>query len=372
MTNVGTGSQNLSEAIAETDSNSATATILISDFQSETEANTGTGAPTIVEKTAETISNSATATIRTVETETDSDSNTGTGTPAISEATAETVDNTGTATLRITDTIPEPSMVNVGTGTQFISEATAETTSNSATSSQTIAEAQPGDTVDNTGTGTHSFSEAIAESVTNTSASSQTMAEATAESDSNSGSGTPTIEVTDLESLLNSGVTVPSTAVEAIAETDFVSQFAQQYLDDSIHFTVVPFGDISTGTWTVPPLYEKIDELAVATGYPTETIRSGNNPSNDKAIIQLAPASDPGIDTEHYINIQFYKDGDETLDFTVNLKEGSTLIATRTYTNVTETAAAPKVEKIVLTTLEASAIVDYSNLNVELIANQTS
>ena len=125
-------------------------------------------------------------------------------------------------------------------------------------------------------------------------------------------------------------------------------------------------------TWTVDPLYEKVDELLVLGGYPTESIRSGNNPVNDKAILALQPASDPGIDTNHYINIQFYKDGSEDLDFTVNLKEGATLIATRTYTNVTETVANPRLERIALSGPEAAAIIDYSNLNIELIANQTS
>jgi len=135
--------------------------------------------------------------------------------------------------------------------------------------------------------------------------------------------------------------------------------------------TVVPFSDLMTGTWTVAPLYEKVDEIGVGVGgYPTESIRSGNNPVNDLAAMQLLPASDPTVNTNHYINIQFYRDGSENqLDFVVNLKEGSTLIATRTFTDVTETESSPRTEKIALTEPEASAIIDYSNLNVELIAN---
>lgn len=368
----GTGDPRLSESIAETVSNSATATILISDFQTESEVNVGTGSPTIAEATSESVSNSATATILISDFQSEQEANTGTGAATIVEATSETVANTGTATLRIADTIPEPDMTNRSDGSQFISEATAESVSNSATSDQTIAEAQPGDDLGNTGTGTISYSEAIAENVTNSANSSQTISESTVEELQNSATNTPSLIDFDTETPVNTGTGSHFTDGEKIAEMDTVAFLASLTMDDQRDVTVVPFSDISTGTWTVAPLYEKVDELIVASGYPTETIRSGNNPSNDKAILKLSPVSDPGIDNNHFINVEFYKDGSENLDFTLNLKEGSNLIATRTFTDVQETEGVPRRERIALTTLEASAIVDYSNLNIELIANQTS
>lgn len=176
----------------------------------------------------------------------------------------------------------------------------------------------------------------------------------------------------ETESPVNTGTGSHFTDGESISEIDTVAFLASQTIDEQRDVVVVPFSDISTGTWTVAPLYEKVDELIVAFGYPTETIRSGSNPSNDTAILQLSAASDPGIDENHFINVEFYKDGTETLDFTVNLKEGSTLIATRTFTDVQETEEAPRRERIALTTNEVDDIVDYSNLNIELIANQTS
>lgn len=420
------------EATAETDNNSATATILTSDFETDVEINTGTGSPTISDATAETVdnhggvpgsgaygegeygegaygegasgelqtileaiaetvSNSATATIsigevtpgdgetltsegtatlRINETEVGSETGSGTGGPSLSEAIAETLSNSATATILVSDFQSEEE-ANTGTGAPTITESVAEGADNSATSSQSFDEQTPEINLTSVALSTQSLVEAITETLINSATSTQTSSES--ESDSLRNSATATHSIADLETdnITNSGNGTPRIS-EATAETDGNSGSNDPEFDESTHITVVPFSDLLTGTWTVEPLYEKIDEFYPIGGYPTESIRSGNNPVNDKAILGLAPISDPGIDTEHYINIQFYKQGDETLDFTVNLKEGSTLIATRTFTDVTETQSNPRLEQIALTSLEASAIIDYSNLNIELIANQTS
>jgi hypothetical protein len=372
MTNQGTGSPTISEATAETVSNSASATITISDFQSEEERNTGTGAPTITEVLSESVTSSATSDQTIAEAQPGDDlGNTGTGTHSFSEATAESPQNSATATIVISDFQTEEES-NTGTGSPTITEVLSEGANNSATGTQAISEQTPEANLTSVALGTQSLSEAEAQAINNSATSSQTMAEAITESVNNSATNTQSLIDYQLDAPTNTGTGSHFTDGEKISEMDTVAFLAQHFIDDQRDVTVVPFSDISTGTWTVAPLYEKVDELIVAAGYPTETIRSGNNPSNDKAILQLQPVSDPGIDTNHFINIEFYKDGNETLDFIINLKENGNLIATRTFTDVQETSSVPRRERIALTTLEASAIVDYSNLNIELIANQTS
>lgn len=364
--------QTIAEAIAETDNTSATATILISDFESAEEMSTGTGAPTISEALAESLTNSANndpLLVEIIQGEGENLDNTNIGTHSIYEAIAESPQNSAVLTTLIDDLHSEEEN-NSGTGTLNISESIAETIDNSATATHLITEQVPDVNMTNTGAATLSISEQIAETVSSSSTSNQTFGEALAETESNSATNTPII--TDLygELVGNYGTGTPNTS-ESIAEFDLVEFLSTQSLDETTTVRVVPFSDISTGTWTVAPLYEKVDEILVASGYPDETIRSANNPVNDTAVLSLTPTSDPGADTDHYINVQFWRDGvDGQLDFTLNFKEGSNIIATRTFTNVTETESSPRRERIALTNLEASAIVDYSNLNVELIANE--
>ena len=353
----GSGGENqtILEAVAETVTNSATADITIS------EVTPGDG---------DSLTNTGTATLRINETEVGSETGSGTGDPSLSEAIAETVANSATATILVSDFQSEEE-VNAGTGSPTITEALAEGVNNSAANTPSFSEQTPEINLTSVALSTQSLAEAITETLINSATSTQTSSESEADSLRNSATATHSIADLELDNITNSGNGTPRIS-EATADTDGNSGSNDPGFDESTHITVVPFSDLLTGTWTVAPLYEKVDEFYPIGGYPTESIRSASNPVNDKAILGLAPVSDPGIDTEHYINIQFYKQGDETLDFTVNLKEGSTLIATRTFTDVTETESNPRVEKIALTSLEASAIVDYSNLNVELIANQTS
>lgn len=383
----GTGSSTLAEATAETVSNSATAThTLTTERTSDTDSNSGSGSQTLAEATAESVTNSASSTQVINTTEVDSGSSTGTGSQTLAEKTAETVSNTGVGSQTMAEAIREsvtnsatstPIIVdlsaetegNTGTGTQAISEATAEGASNTGTNTPDMDEDSPELPLQNVGFSSQSLAESIAEAFSHSQTSTQAFSEADADSPQNSGTGSHTLSDYELDNITNTGTGTPDHA-EALAETDLVSQMAIHSIDDATTTRVVPFSDISTGTWTVVPLYEKVDELYAVGGYPTESIRSANNPVNDTAIMGLTPVSDPSVDTNHYINVEFWRDGSDELDFIIRLKEGATIIAERTFENVLETEDAPRQERIALTELEASAIVDYSNLNIELVANQ--
>lgn len=379
--------QALAETISESVINSATSTIVISDFQSEEEANSGTGSPTITESTSESVTNSGSSTQTTTDTESESEGNSGSGSQTVAEATAETLSNSAQSTQTVAEAVSESpqnsatsSQVlsdldvdytdNTGTGTQIIVESVSEGINNSgtntpefddespelnltsvATSTQSLAESIVEPNIDNTGTGSHNISEAMAEATANSANSSQILSDLETDTVSNGGTGT-------------------TSTSESIAETDSNGGTNTPSMDDDVTVRIVPFSDITTGTWTVVPLYEKVDEIVSVGGYPLESIRSAVNPDNDTAVMGLQPASDPDVNSNHFVNIEFWRDGSDELNFTVNLREGSTLIATRTFLDVQETEDAPRVERIALTELEASAIVDYSNLRIELIADQ--
>ncbi len=374
VTNQGTATTRLGvDATAEAESNFATALHRITEYQSESEDNTGTGTGTLVEKLAETVSNSAASsqTIdEVVQQPGDALDNIGVAALRITETEAASETGSGSGSQNLSEKIAETDS-NTGTGTQTFTEAIAEGANNTGTGSQNITEQSPEINLTSVALSTQSLAEAITETTTSVATSTQTFGEAFSDSLNNSATNSQTIADLEADNPINTGTGSHSYS-EAIAEMDTVTFLASQTIDDQRTITVVPFSDISTGTWTVAPLYEKVDELIVASGYPTETIRSGNNPSNDTAVMGLTPVSDPGIDNNHFINVEFYKDGSEVLDFIVKFKEGNTVIATRTFTDVLATESAPRRERIALTNGETSAIVDYSNLNVEITANQTS
>src|SRR5574338_770838 len=360
-------------SVSETIDNVANSLQLIVEFQSEQEIISGSGSQALTaEATAETDSNSATGSqtlLENIQLSGDVLDNINTGSQTLSEAVAESPQNSATSDQLLTERQPETED-NTATGTQSIYEVLAETASNVGTASQSITDQVPETNMTSTGMAVHTLSEQIAETLSASETSSQTMAQAIADTDSNSGTGTPAIDSYEGDVVNNSGTGSHITS-DATAEAEVIAFLASQYIDDVVTTRVVPFSDITTGTWTVAPLYEKVDEIFALSGYPTESIRSGNNPVNDAAVLGLTPTSDPGTDENFYLNVQFWRDGvDGQLDFTLKLKEGSNVIATRTFTNVTETESAPRVERIAITPLEASAIVDFANLNVELIANE--
>lgn len=127
-----------------------------------------------------------------------------------------------------------------------------------------------------------------------------------------------------------------------------------------------PDSDIATGSWSATPLWSKIDE-----GDPGDdtTITSDNNTSPDNADFTLSDVSDPGVDTNHIIRVEWNKDssGGHSINAVAELWQGTpgtgTLIATLSVTGI---GATPQTDTYTLTSTEAGNITDYTGLTLRL------
>ena len=125
-----------------------------------------------------------------------------------------------------------------------------------------------------------------------------------------------------------------------------------------------PMSDIDAGTWIVAPLYPKIDET-----YPDDTdfISSADNPVNSTCEVKLETGLDPQVSTGHVVYYRYSKsDPDYTMNLTVRLFQGASMIAEWNHTNIPFEWA--EVEQT-LTSVEANSITDYSDLRLKFIAN---
>lgn len=128
-----------------------------------------------------------------------------------------------------------------------------------------------------------------------------------------------------------------------------------------------PDGDVSDGGWTTgtggSDLWTAIDEVAFD---DSDYIRSGDNPSNDACEVTISNPS--GAVGEHVtVEYRYCKYGSGRIDLTVSLKEGSTVIASWTHTDIgtSETTASQS-----LSAGEVSSITDYSALSLMFEANE--
>lgn len=128
-----------------------------------------------------------------------------------------------------------------------------------------------------------------------------------------------------------------------------------------------PDADIVQGTW-VPSagspfeLWRMLDETS-----PDDSDYIYTN-SNSECEVSLTSGVDPGTDTGHVMRVRLK--GEDGASLTVTLKQGGsggTTIATRT---VNPAPTVPTTYEWALTTLEASAITDYSNLAINIQATR--
>jgi len=69
------------------------------------------------------------------------------------------------------------------------------------------------------------------------------------------------------------------------------------------------------------------------------------------------------------VDYRYHKDAADTLDLTVQLRQGTTVIASLVHTNI---AAAPTAGTFSLTEAQVGAITDYTNIRLRFIANKTA
>jgi hypothetical protein len=124
-----------------------------------------------------------------------------------------------------------------------------------------------------------------------------------------------------------------------------------------------PGGDISTGGWTVAPLYPKV---GTATREDSSFISSDDNTATDTAVMAMAEIDNPGVNTGHVMRYTYRKSaaGGHAIDFTIRLMQGATVIAEWTHTNISDSFV---LAEQILTETQASNITNYAGLSVEVI-----
>ncbi len=124
-----------------------------------------------------------------------------------------------------------------------------------------------------------------------------------------------------------------------------------------------PTADISTGSWTTTPLWDKIDEVSADDA--TTQAQSSNRPSNDTFEVRLSPVTDPLTGSGHIVRIRMYGTSGHT--WSAYLYKGTTLVKT-----LVSGAAVPSsytTYSYTLTAQEADSITDYTDLRVRIVAN---
>lgn len=112
-------------------------------------------------------------------------------------------------------------------------------------------------------------------------------------------------------------------------------------------------------------LFDALNELVAN---DSDLAISSTNPSNDQFEVGLSDIDDPGLSTSHTLRYRYQKDAARQIDLTVDLVQGTTIIATFTHLNIAigfVTAAQ------VLTGPQADAITDYTDLRIRFNVNAT-
>lgn len=131
---------------------------------------------------------------------------------------------------------------------------------------------------------------------------------------------------------------------------------------------LTPDADLADGGWTThlggTVLYAVIDEAVVD---DADFIRSSDNPSSDVCEVALSnPTGNVG--EEVIVEYRYGKVGSAQIDLTVDLREGTTTIATWTHTNVSATLTTASQT---LTAPQVASITDYNALSLRFSANSS-
>jgi len=164
---------------------------------------------------------------------------------------------------------------------------------------------------------------------------------------------------------------VPSTGITgtgALLSTVAVIAGVGVIADEPSYALLRPDADSSIGNWTdnaggVTDIYQAIDEV---TASDVDYIRSAQRPASDiykVSFSDLNPPRHTGFDVT--VNYRIYKDGEETVDLTTRLVEGTTTRATWSHTDLSIT---PLDVTQTLSGAQASSITDWNDLFLEFEA----
>lgn len=128
-----------------------------------------------------------------------------------------------------------------------------------------------------------------------------------------------------------------------------------------------PIADNVDGNWTNESgsnvdLFASVDEVSPASD--ADFIKSGLTPSADKVKLKLTtPIAPVGPVVVFY---RYWKSGAPTMNLTVNLKQGNTVISTVTLSDISRT---PTDGNFQLSSPEFASITDFGDLYIEFQAN---
>ena len=125
-----------------------------------------------------------------------------------------------------------------------------------------------------------------------------------------------------------------------------------------------PSSDVTTGSWTSTPLYQKIDETTRDDADFIQSPTDPTSPGNDVEI-SLSSISDPNSSSCHTLRYTFRAgtSGEAGPTLTVSLMQGSTTIASWNEGNISSLTSWQLRERS-LSSLEIDSITDYSDLRI--------
>lgn len=162
-------------------------------------------------------------------------------------------------------------------------------------------------------------------------------------------------------------------AITVVAGTSAATMTASGTLSVTANVVriALPSNDVSDGTWTnelssAVNLYASIDEFGASNDadfIQSAGLAVGNS---DTVELALAPLADPTSSVDHLISYRYRKQGGITINLTVSLVQGTTVIATWTHTNV-DVLYVDAVQT--LTGVQADAITNYADLRLRFVAS---
>ena|SRR5215203_549705 len=131
----------------------------------------------------------------------------------------------------------------------------------------------------------------------------------------------------------------------------------------------VPISDISDGSWlnelgSNTNLFASIDESAASDVDYIISSALGSG-SSDTCEVGLTSLTDPTSSSGHTVSYRYRAQGTGTMNLTVRLMQGATIIASWTHTSVSTTYATATQT---LSGAEADAITNYTDLRLRFVA----
>lgn len=140
-----------------------------------------------------------------------------------------------------------------------------------------------------------------------------------------------------------------------------------------------PDEDLDAAGWATAPLFSKLQTYPWSNTGAGFFIDSPQNPTGlDSQSVKfgLNTVTDPGTNKGHRLRVNWYKNGTlTTMRGDVELRQGSTLIATLTDTDITQVHGQDPIDMFatyLLSEVEAGNITDYSDLRIWLRPNRTA